>query len=1039
MNFATWSIRNPIPSILLFLGLALAGLWGFRGLNIQNFPDLDLPAVNVTLVQPGAAPAQLETEVARKVEDSLATLQGLKHIATSITDGRVSITTEFDIKRSLSDALLDVKDAVDRIRSNLPTDVEEPQISKVTVGPGGPILTYALSNPAMDEEALSWFVDDTVAKRILKVPGAADFTRLGGVLREVKVELDPAQLAALGATAADVSRALKQFQVETSGGAGKLGGQEQGVRTLATVRQAHELAAYPINLANGHRLRLDQVARITDGIAERTQIALLDGKPAIGFQVSRTKGYDEASIGRGVEQALAELKARHPDLGVTLVRSSVEFTLEQYKGSMEMLYEGALLAVLVIWWFLKDWRATIIGAAALPLSIIPAFAVMAWFGYSLNTITLLALAVVVGILVDDAIVEVENVARHLHQGKSVLDATIEAVNEIALAVIATTATLVVVFVPTALMSGIPGLVFKQFGWTIVAAVIASLLVARLITPVMATWILRRRPEPEKEGPLMGRYLAMARWCLQHPKITLLATTAFFAGSVALLPLIPTGFIPARDEGNTSISIELPPGASLDSTLRTAEETRKAITGVDGVRSVFASVGSAPSAVVGSASSQSAQVRKGSVTVVLTSRGDRPPQKVIEAALRDRIAGIPGARLSIGSGTGTKLQVILSSPDAAALKVSALSIEREMRALPFLSGISSTATLERPEITIRPDLAAAAELGVSTQSIGDTVRIALSGDFDAALAKLNSDARQIYIRAQIPTELRDDLQAISALRVPGRNGALVPLESIADIAVESGPSQIDRYNRERQVTITADLGGYPLGRAIEARDALPSVKNMPSNVRLIEAGDAEMMGELIVGFIVALLTGVLLVYAVLVLLFKDWFMPLTILSAVPFSIGGVFVALLAGRFELSLPVLIGLVMLLGIVTKNSILLADFAAVAYKERGLPLFDALVDACSKRARPIVMTTVAMVAGMLPMAFGLGGDASFRQPMAVAVIGGLLTSTGLSLLVVPVVFAYVVRFETWLKTRKAARRLPNDEQGIEPIALPAREGDRA
>lgn len=1033
MNFATWSIRNPIPSILLFVGLTLAGLWGFRGLNIQSFPDLDLPSVNVVLLQPGAAPAQLETEVARKVEDSLATLQGLKHVSTSITEGRVSITAEFDIKRSLSDALLDVKDAVDRIRSKLPVDLEEPQISKVTAGPGGAILTYALSNPAMDEEALSWFVDDSVAKRIQKVPGVADFTRLGGVLREVRIEVDPTQMAALGATAGDVSRVLKQFQVEASGGAGKLGGQEQGVRTLATVRQARELAAYPITLANGRQLRLDQVARVTDGTAERTQIALLDGKPAIGFQVSRTKGYDEASIARGVEQALAELKASHPDLGVTLVHSSVAFTLEQYQGSMNMLYEGALLAVLVIWWFLKDWRATIIGAAALPLSIIPAFAVMAWFGYSLNTITLLALAVVVGILVDDAIVEVENVARHLHEGKSVLDATVEAVNEIALAVIATTATLVVVFLPTALMSGVPGLVFQQFGWTIVAAVIASLLVARLITPVMAKWILRRRPEPESEGALMRRYLALARWCLQHPKVTVLATTVFFAATLALLPLIPSGFIPARDEGSTSISIELPPGSSLDSTLRVAEEVRQAVAGVDGVRSVFAALGSA------TGSAQSGQIRKGSVTVVFAPRAERPPQKAIEAVLRDRIAGIPGARLSIGSGTGTKLQVLLSSQDAAALKASALEVEREMRALPFLSGVTSTATLERPEITIRPKLAAAAELGVSAQAIGDTVRIALSGDFDASLAKLNSDARQINIRVQIPDALRDDLQAISALRVPGKNGTLVPLHAIAEISVESGPSQIDRYDRERQVTIMADLGGYPLGRAIEARDALPAVKNLPSSVHLIEAGDSEFMNELMSGFVMAMLTGVLLVYAVLVLLFKDWFMPLTILSAVPFTVGGVLIALLLGRFELGLPVLIGLVMLLGIVTKNSILLADFAAIAYKERGLPLFDALLDACRKRARPIIMTTAAMVAGMLPMALGFGGDASFRQPMAVAVIGGLLTSTGLSLLVVPVVFAYVVRFEAWVKARKEARPPQGDEPTVPQPLLPEAEEGRA
>lgn len=1012
MNFATWSVRNPIPNILLFFFLTLAGLWGFHRLDIQNFPDLDYPMVTVVLTQPGAAPAQLETEVARKVEDSMATLQGLRHLRTSITDGRVSITAEFELERALSEALIDVKDAVDRVRNNLPADVEEPQVNKITSGPGGPILTYALSHPDMNEEALSWFTDDVVAHAVMSVPGATQFTRIGGVTREVQITVDPVQMNALGVTAADVSRALKRVQQDASGGRGQLGGSEQGVRTLATVKRAEDLAALPLSLADGRALRLDQVAHVQDSVAERQQIALIDGEPSVGFEISRTKGYDEKQIAEQMARVITDLERQHPGLKTRLVRSVVDVTLKQYSGSMHMLIEGAILAVVVIWWFLRDWRATVLGAVALPLSIIPAFAVMSLAGFSLNTITLLGLAVVVGILVDDAVVEVENIARHQQSGQPIREATLNAVNEIALAVIATTATLVAVFLPTAFMSGISGLVFKQFGWTVVTAVLASLLVARLVTPMMAVWLLKQRPHQEHEGPIMRLYMRCIQWCLHHRKTTLLGAVLFFAGSLALIPLLSTSFIPAEDYGSVVINMELPPGSNLDASLATARDISATLGDIPGVATVFTSLGF--SRLTARSPNATGEVRKGTVTLVLTPQGSRPTQQDIEALIRPRLEQVPGARLSIGAGNaGEKLQVMLTGQNAATLKNAARQVERELRALPHFSGVTSTAALEQAEVTIRPHAAQAAERGVSTQAIADTVRIALAGDFSAALSKLNLDNRQIDIRVQVPHRLRQDLQAIGNLRVPGRQG-LVPLSSIADLAVESGPSQIDRYNRQRQITISVDLGGFPLGDAANIRDRLDSVKNLPPDVKLIDAGDAEILREMLGSFGLALFTGVLLIYAVLVLLFRDWFQPITILSALPLSIGGAFVVMLLGHYDLGLPTFIGLIMLLGIVTKNSILLVDFAVNALRQGDLSLHDALIDACRKRARPILMTTVAMVAGLLPLALGIGGASAFRTPMAVAVIGGLITSTALSLLVVPVVFVYVTRLQNGLLRRR-------------------------
>jgi multidrug efflux pump subunit AcrB len=1013
MNFSTWSIRNPIPITLFFILMSVAGLWGFNALGIKDFPDLDLPAVNVVLKMPGAAPAQLENEVARKVEDKIAMLRGLKNINTSITDGEVSITALFAIGSSLSDALLDVKDAVDSVRGDLPTELQEPQISKVDVGPGGPMLTFAVTHSRLDEEALSWFTDDKIAKAMLDVNGVGRFSRVGGVQREVQVYLNPSKLAALGVTALDVSRALKKVQIDASGGRGQIGGAEQGVRTIATVRQADDLNGILISMTDGRTIRLDQVAQVKDTVSERAQAALLDGVPAIGFQISSVKGADEVAIDDNITKTIAKLEAANLGLKFQLVKSTVNHSREQYAGSMHMLIEGAVLAVLVIWWYLRDWRATLIGAAALPLSILPTFAFMYYAGYTLNTITLLALAVVVGVLVDDAIVEVENIARHIRMGKSVRQATESAVNEIWMAVLATTAALVVVFLPTAMMSGTPGLVFKQFGWTVVVSVLASLVVARLATPLMAVWLLKDsvEPEPEQDGRFMSWYMKLARWSLVHRAKTLLISIALFAGSIALIPLLSTGFIPPSDKGTSSVDIELPPGTPLLQTIEVAEQSRKAIAGIPGVKGVFITAGAAQSA--GGPKLSAGEVRKATLNVILNHRDTRISQLAIENQLRPMLNTVPGMRWSIsGGGPGEKLQILLASSDPIALKASAEQIAKEMRALSFLSGVTTTASLERPEFTVRPDTIRAAERGVTTQSIGETIRVATSGDYSASLAKLNLDERQVDIVVRLSDEFRGDVDAISSLRVPSREG-LVPLNSVSLISIESGPSQINRFDRSRNVTITADLGGYSLGKALVAAKELPAVKSLPATVRIVESGDAEIMKDLFLGFAIALVTGVFCKYCVLVLLYKNWFQPFTNLSALPLSVGGALVAILIFQGELNLPALIGIVMLFGVVTKNSILIIDYAFIAMKEQDLSEKDALLDACHKRARPVMMTTVAMVAGMLPLALGFGGDASFRQPMAIAVIGGLIASTALSLIVVPVVSTYVSSLERFVSRK--------------------------
>ena len=995
MNFATWSIRNPAPAILLFALLTWAGISGFRALPIASMPDIELPIVTISLSQPGAAPPQLETEVARKVENSLSTISGVKHIYSNITDGQVTTTIEFVLEKSLSDALIETKDAVDRVRADLPSDLREPSVSATRIA-GESVVRYAVASPTMNEEALSWFVDDTISKVVQRVPGVGKLERIGGVQRQVQVLVDPARMTALGVTANDVSRALRSVQQESSGGRTELGSAQQAVRVIATVQRADELRELPLVLSDGRRVRLDEVATVSDSVAQRTQLAQLDGRPAIGFDVFRAKGADEDLVAQGVAATLAKLSYAHPGLAFTAIAGSVQDTRRTYSESMRMLYEGALLAVIVVWIFLRNWRATLISASALPLSILPAFAVMHWVGYTLNGLTLLSMSVIIGILVDDAIVEIENIERHRLMGKSTIQAAGEAVSEIALAVVATTMTLVVVFLPTSLMDGIAGRFFQQFGWTAVVAVLSSLLVARILTPMLAAYCLgETRPHaPAGDSWIMRHYLRWVAWCLQHRVKTLIAALLVFAVSIALVPMLKMSFIPAGDFGYSNVNIELPPGTALQTATGVANQARERVRGLKGVEHVFTRVGDG---------SGNGEIRKATLTLVFAPVGSRPTATDINNMAREALRDVPGARFSMGvGGNGEKLQLVLASDDINALREAAAEAIGEMRQVPGLRNVSSTASLEREELVVRPDRQRAAELGVSTAEIGETVRVATNGDFDSQLAKLNLDSRQVDILVSVPPEVRRDLDAIRSLRVHASQG-LVPLSSVAELSFESGPSQINRQDRRRYVTLNADLGGQPLGPALDAVKALPALQHLPASVQIVEAGDAELMVELLGGFGIAIAIGLMCVYCVLVLLFHDFFQPFTILSAVPLSLGGAFVAMLTTSGTLSLPSMIGLVMLMGIVTKNSILLVEYAVMAIRERGLPVHEALIDACHKRARPIVMTTVAMIAGMAPIGLGLGGDSSFRQPMAVAVIGGLITSTALSLLFVPVVFTYV------------------------------------
>jgi multidrug efflux pump subunit AcrB len=1003
VSFATWSIRKPIPSILFFIIFTLLGWLFFSSLPVQDTPDFDLPTITVAVSLPGATASSMETEVARKVEDAVVSLGSVKHVYSTLSEGSASVTVEFELEKNPQDALTDVTDAVSQIRSQLPSDISSPVVTKMTTA-GSAISTYAISVEGLSTGELSWFVDNTLSKALMGISGVSKVTRQGGVDREIQIRLDPRKMLALGLTSAEVSQKLAALQQDAPAGRGDLSGQEQSIRVKGTATTSETLKDYVLSFAGGQHVRLSELAEVRDGPAEQRQFAQLDGKPVVSVQVYRTQGYSEVTVQDNVSRAIRTLEAATPGMKSVLIVDRVSRVKDQYQVSMQSLWEGSLLAVVVVFLFLRDFRATAIAAVALPLSIVPTFYLMHLMGFSLNTVTLLALTLIVGVLVDDAIVEIENIVRHLNMGKTPFQAACDAATEIGLAVVATTATLVAVFLPTAFMGGIPGKFFKQFGWTAALAVLVSLLVARFLTPMMAAYWLKPLPHVEpKDGWVMTRYLALLDKALLHPGKVLLMAFIFFLGSLGLAAHLPSGFLPAGNRDSTLVNVELAPGSSAYETLALSERARSLIQGTEGVTTVYTSIGAGSEGNLRQAGA-TAEVRTATLTVNLLPQKQRRASAEIEKELRVRLAQLPGARVTVGSGmSGERFSMVLTGDDASLLDQAATNVVSELRGVPGLGSVSTSASLQRPELVIKPDFDRMAQLGVSTQSLAQVVRVATTGDYNTALPKLNLPERQLYVRVQLATTQRQDLDLIRQLRVPAREGT-VPLSSVALISLESGPVQIARQDRSRNVTITAELAGLPLGDISEKVKAFSSVQNLPAGVAQKPSGEGERMAELFSSFGLAMGLGIFCVYAVMVLLFHAFGQPFTILSALPLSVGGAFGALLLGGYSLSLPSLIGFIMLMGIVTKNSILLVEYAQMSLMERGLDRTAAIRDACHKRARPIVMTTIAMVAGMLPLALGLhGGDSSFRAPMAYAVIGGLVTSTMLSLFVVPVVFEVV------------------------------------
>jgi multidrug efflux pump subunit AcrB len=1007
-NISAWSIRNPVVPIVLFVALTLAGIMSFNNMDVQNDPDIEFPVVVVSISQPGAAPTEITTQITQKVESAIRSVQGVRNINASSSEGNTTVSAEFEIGDDINAAVSEVKNAVDQIRSDLPDGILEPQIFKVATS-SDPIAYFAVEASDMTLEQLSWFVDDTVARRLLSVEGMASVSRNGGVNREIRVVLDPAKMQSLGVSASQINAVLRQQNVNASGGQSQIAGSRQSVRVLGNATDAFALSQTQISLGGGRSIKLSDVAEVTDGFSEQRSMAFAGGKQVVTFAMSRAKGASDVTVFDDAMVKIAEIKKENPGVNFITLFNSVDYTKGQYKSSMAAMIEGALLAIVVVFLFLRDWRATIISAIAIPLSAIPTFWFLDLLGFTLNTMSLLALGLVAGVLVDDAIVEIENIVRHMRMGKSAYQASIDAADEIGLAVVATTFSIVAVFLPVGLMPGVAGQFFKNFGLTVVASVLMSLAVARMITPMLAAYFLKSTGMAEhSEASWINRYMKILRWSLGHRRWMMGIGAAALGLTVALLIFLPKQFFP---DGNTDFSrvrIEMVPGTTLERTREITNEAAAIIENQPEVKTALQSL------------------REGSASIFITLHEDRArTSQQFEEDLTPLLTKIADARVTFqvngpgggDGGSGRDVSVMLSGSDPKMLDRTAATLVEQMKTLPELRAPRISADLQRPELIITPRNDLASQLGVSTVALSQTIRVATLGDIDQNSAKFSLSDRQIPIRVMLAKESRQDLDVIRNLPVPLASGGSVPLSRVADISFGAGPTSVQRRNQNFRIFIGADFApGIVSSEADRKIDNLPIMKNLPTGVSRAPFGSQEWEQEMQRDFLVALISGTLLVFAVLVLLYHRFMSPLVNMGSLLLApLGGLIALGLVGQ-PISMPVFIGILMLFGIVAKNSILLIDFA-IEEMARGVPKFQAIMEAGHKRAQPIVMTTVAMTAGMVPTALSLGGDGQWRSPMGTVVIGGLIVSTLLTLLIVPAGFSLADGFEKgvgpWLRTR--------------------------
>lgn len=1026
LRISAWAIRNPIPVTLFFILLTIAGIVAYTTMPVKQMPSVSLPYVSVTVTQAGSAPSEMENQITRPIENALTGVAGIKNINSTVTLGTSSTGIEFELGTDMQKATDDVRTAVERTRVLLPSGIDPPSVQRIDLD-STPVLTYAVTAPAMGETELAWFLDNDVSRALQALGGVAQVARIGGATREINVVLDPERMAALDINASQVNAALSAFNNDYPGGRSTVGAVEQTIRVIGSAQDVEAIRNLTIPV-QGRYVRLADIAEVGDGQSEVRGFARLDGRPVVAIQVSKTNKASDVTVDSRVQAEIEKLSRAHPGVTFTRILSIADDTRRSFTITQHGLIEGIILAIVVVFFFLRDWRATAIAATAMPLSLVGTAIFMAALGFSLNGITLLALTLVIGILVDDAIVEVENIEKRIAAGETPYRAALVGADAIGLAVIATTATIIAVFAPVSAIPGQVGQFFREFGLTVAAAVTFSLIVARLLTPLLAAYFLKANPGHKSIGArLHPTHEKVLNWSLLRPRTCVAIGAALFVAALAIGATLPVAFQATPNRNYAYVSVEGAPGITREDMDIAVQKASRVMLADPDVEHVLAQVGSTSGTVFGTGGGS--ELRTGTLTMVLRHGRHRTSEQV-QATIGPKLRAIAEARFyNQGNFGQAPISIVLAGPDRATLERTQMQLLREMRTLPSIADPRASPAPPGPELVITPRPDEASRLNVDSRTLANVLRIATIGDIDASVAKYSSGEQRLPIRVRLPENARNDLDAIANLRVPTTDGMTTPLSSVADIRFQAGPGKIVRFNRERRVAVEADLAvGAAGGSVLREVQALPTMRNLPAGIHQANEGPTQMIGELFVGFALALVSGIALTFAVLVLLFRDFFKPVVIMAALPLSLLGAFAGLRLFGLALDMPVMIGLLMLMGLCAKNSILLVEFA-IEEERAGQPMRQALMNACAQRTRPIIMTSVAMIAGMLPTALGIGEGSETRQPMAVAVIGGMFTSTLLSLILIPAIYEIVEGIEqrivpwfSWVITPKA----PGDDDPL-------------
>ena len=1013
MFLSDLSIKQPVFATMLAVSLVALGAYSYRELSVDLFPDVEIPVLTVQTVYSGSSPETVEREVTKRIEEALNTISGVRHIQSTSTEGMSMVIAEFHLGTSIHTAQQDAQAKINAVSAEFPQDMEEPIIQRIDFN-AMPILSVAVESKQADIRQLSAIAEKVVKKRLETTPGVGKVTLVGLARREIPVYVDSEKLRALGLTYAGVAGALRRENIDLPAGKLEQGAHEPLVRVAGKFRSVDEFRNLIVAAQGGRPIYLPEIARISDGVEERRSAAMVNDASALAIEIVKQSGANTIEVADGLYKAIDTLNAGLPaHIRLRPVVDTSVFIRESVEDVRTTLLIGAFLTVLIVFFFLNSWRSTVITGLALPVSIISTFIIMNALDFTLNVLTLMGLSLAIGLLIDDAIVVRENIVRHMHMGADHYTAAREATSEIGMAVMATTFTIVAVFVPVAFMGGIIGRFFYQFGITVGFAVLVSLYVSFTIDPMMSSrwydpaadprvrraWLARRLQWLNDQLDRLRNVLGAALgWSLRHRWAVMALGTAAVVSSFSVFGRLGSAFMPEADEGQFRVSFKATPSVSLARSEAIARELAGEIRREPAVAYTYATIGGAGK-----------PINEGSIFVKLKDRAERPHQLALMADMRTRMAKFRGLRTSVtladdSTGETKPIQVSIRGADLARLNAVGRDVVEQMRRTQGASDVDTSEDQPRPEVRVAVDRRAAGDLGLDLGVVATTVRGLVAGEVVSKFEDADGDSYDVRLRVDAHERTRAD--DLLSLDLPGRAGAaLIPLVQVARIESGTAPSKIRRFDLVREVRVSASPQGRSLGEVVGGIQERLGGIALPAGYTVTFTGDFEIMMESFWYAISALTLAVILIYAILASQFRSFLQPFAIMLSLPLSLIGVAGLLYASGDTLNMMSVIGIILLMGLVTKNAILLVDFTNVQ-RRQGVSRHDAIIEAAKVRLRPILMTTLAMIFGMLPLAFEWGAGAEFRAPMARAVIGGLITSTLLTLLVVPVMYTFLDDF---------------------------------